>query len=935
MAPSLCFNIGLLSYTATSCDDACSILTGNTYYSNYPTLDVGALLYSDTGCTSTATQGFYSNALSGLSNCYEVDLSGYVISSNICYTTPTPTPTVTPTVTPTQPFAVQFQSCEDGANIFRFRGSTIPTTTGNTYYIEGSGEFTGCATIVPYSGTGLLFDSNGVTFTSVFDCADGLCPRTDIVSAVFYDCSNKLTFYFNIDYDTAYNGAVYSYNFQCYTFVKFGGPGGTYIGSPVSNDCESCYLSLISPTPTPTFQVTPTITSTPAPCDYTDFCFNTSFSALSEYNGYYASTGLNYNSRLYYTGDGLTYGVIYHTGTNWCLSNSLGGTSLLSGKIPCYSSCPDIAPSNFTNGICPTPTPSPQSCGILDFNAYFNCDYTPPVTPTVSIPCDDVDFTFVSTPGIPTPTPSPQYVVGVDFEVIKMSQTPTPSVTATPTPTPSNRLQIGGIANFTFIDQQFQNSLTKVIVDCNSEQEYYVGNQLISGTTTFNIGTILSISINTPSGLQYLCVRYDRDVSNISPNSYINKIYGIYGDCNTCQIRVTQTPTPTKTPTPTPTPTITVTPSITPSPTPLPLVLGFNDIINANSLVGDASNVNDWNTYFDLPTYGTPFTSVNVTDNNVSLFGGSGITTKDGLFSDDPNILTVYDYVGCIIVLGNDTFGGAFQTSGIQEVYFPEVTETIFDSGNGTFGGCYNLIYAYLPKLITFGDNTFSNCANLPTSQLTIPNELITELPVGVFYSCTLLTEINFPNLATIGDYCFSFCVGVTTVNLPLVTSMGVAGLYGCESLTELNLPNLSFADELCFADCTNLITVNMTSLTYVGDSCFTNCINIINVNLYELGFAGPNSFGGCSAVENFYFPQLTNVKDSCFYNCVSATNFYLPSVTNLGDTVGDDGVFDLITGNTITLVVPSALLTCDGGNPDGDIVYLTGNSNTVLITTV
>jgi hypothetical protein len=893
---------------------------------------VGAILYSNTGCTSAATQGFYSNALSGLSNCYEVDSSGYVISSNICYTTPTPTPTITPTVTPTQPFAVQFQSCEDGTNIFRFRGSTIPTTVGNTYYIEGSGEFTGCATIVPYSGTGLLFDSNGITFTSVFDCADGLCPRTNIVSAVLSKCSDGSINYFRVDYDTAFVGGTYWYNNSCYSFIRFDGPGGIYIGSPQFKNCDSC----ISPTPTPPSPtLTPSLTSTPAPCGYTDFCFNTSFTALSEYNGYYASTGLNYNSRLYYTGDGMTYGVIYHTGSQWCLSDSLGGSCLLSGKEPCYSSCPDLNSNFFNSGICPTPTPTPQSCDILNFNAYFDCEYTPPVTPTVSIPCDDVDFTFVSTPGIPTPTPSPQYVVGVDFEVIQMSQTPTPSVTATPTPTPSNRLQIAGKADFLFIDQQFQNSLTKVIVDCNSEQEYYIGNQLISGTTTFNIGTILSISINTPSGLQYLCVRYDRDVSNISPNSYINEIYSIYGDCNTCQIRVTQTPTPTKTPTPTPTPTITVTPSITPSPTPLPLVLGFNDIINADALVGNSADVNDWNTYFDLPTNGTPFTSVIVSDNDVSLFGGGGITTKDGLFSDDPNVLKVYDYAGCIIVLGNDTFGGVFETSGIQEVYFPEVTETIYDSGSGVFGGCHNLTYVYLPKMVTIGSNTFSNCTNLPTSQLTIPNELITELSEGAFYNCMLLTEINFPNLLTIGDYCFSFCDGVTTVNLPLVTSMGVASFYGNISITELNLPNLSFAAETCFYSCTNLITVNVPLLTYAGDNCFSNCVNILNVYFYELGFAGPNCFGGCNSLENFYFPNLTNVREGCFYNCTSAINFYLPSVTDLGGTVGDDGVFDLITSNTITLVVPSALLTCDGGNPDGDIVYLTGNSNTVIITTV
>jgi hypothetical protein len=932
MAPITCFNIGLLSYTASSFDDACSIITGNTYYSDYPILTVNAKLYDNTGCTSVAAVGYYSNVANGGNSCYYVGVSGIVQTVNTCYTTPTPTPTITPTITPTQPFAVQFQSCEDGSDIFRFRGSTIPTSVGTTYYIGGSKEFTGCATIVPYSGTGLLYDSDGVTFTSVFDCADGLCPRTNIVSAVLSKCSDGSINYFTVDYDTAFVGGSYLYNNECYSFVRFEGPGGYYLGSPSFKSCDSC---LPSPTPTqtpyPTPSITPTITSTPSTCAYTDFCFRTT-SSLSGYSGNYVSTGLNYNSRLYYSGDGLTYGVIFHTGDFWCLSDSLGGTPFLSGKIPSYSSCPDLSPNSFTYGPCPTPTPIPVDCNLLDFNAYFDCEYTPPVTPTPTIPCDDVDFVFTTTPGVPVPTSSPVYIVGVNFDIVQMSPTPTPSITPTITPTPTNRIQIGGTVNFNFIDEQFSNSITQVIVDCENGNEYYVSNQLNSGTTKYNIGTILSISITTPNGLEYLCVTYDRDITNISPNSNINQIYGVYGDCTTCQIKVSDTPTPTPTPTPSVTPTFTPTPSITPSPTPVPLIISFNDIINADTLVGNSADVNDWNTYFDLPTNGTPFTSVIVNGNDVNLFGGGGITTKDGLFSDDPNVLKVYDYAGCIEVLGNELFGGVNETSGIQEVYFPEAIESVYDSGYGVFETCYSLTYAYLPKLVTIGVATFSNCSNLSSTQLTLPNELITVLPDGVFFNCVLLNEINFPNLLTIGDNCFSYCEGVTTVNLPLVTSMGALCLSGCIFISELNLPNLTFADNDCFSFCTNLITVNMPSLSYAGDNCFSTCGNILNVYFYELTFAGQNCFGICNSVEIFYFPKLTDVSDECFDRCDSAISFYLPSVTDLGGTVGDDGVFNLITGNTIYLVVPSALMTCNSGNPDGDIQYLQSNNSVTIL---
>ena len=50
--------------------------------------------------------------------------------------------------------------------------------------------------------------------------------------------------------------------------------------------------------------------------------------------------------------------------------------------------------------------------------------------------------------------------------------------------------------------------------------------------------------------------------------------------------------------------------------------------------------------------------------------------------------------------------------------------------------------------------------------------------------------------------------------------------------------------------------------------------------------------------------------------------------------TVRLSGVFTGITSNNITLTVPSALMTCNAGNPDGDIQYLQSN-NTVTVITV
>jgi hypothetical protein len=221
------------------------------------------------------------------------------------------------------------------------------------------------------------------------------------------------------------------------------------------------------------------------------------------------------------------------------------------------------------------------------------------------------------------------------------------------------------------------------------------------------------------------------------------------------------------------------------------LILGWDDITNANFLVGDASNVNDWNTFFDLPTNGTPFTSVVVTGNDVELYDGSGINLKNSLFLSNTNLLFVDDTANCIITAG-----------------------------------------------------------------------------IACFASCASIVSFNLPLLQTAGSYCFYNCASVTSFNLPLLENAG-------------------------------------------GD-CFSNCISATSFDL----------------------PSLETADDYCFFNSSAVTSFDFPSCINLGSTTGNDGVFNGVSSNTITLTVPSALMTCNGGNPDGDIQELQAY-NTVTIITV
>ncbi len=256
----------------------------------------------------------------------------------------------------------------------------------------------------------------------------------------------------------------------------------------------------------------------------------------------------------------------------------------------------------------------------------------------------------------------------------------------------------------------------------------------------------------------------------------------------------TEAPTTTTT---TEAPTTTTTTTVLPS-----LALTFNDIANADLLIsGSSSDFTVWNTFFDLPTNGTAFTSVEVVKNAVNLKGGSGITVKDSLFDDasghSVSLLSIIDTSNCITSAGYDSFGANVNL------------------------GCPNLKTAILPALTTAGIS--------------------------------------------------------------------------------------------CFQNCTGLISPNFSALTTAGDSCFVSCSGLTSLNL----------------------PSLLTTGDECFYLCTSLTTINIPVLTNLGTTVGDNGVFTDIINNTIVLTIPAALMTCnDGITPDGDIQYLTNpvQGNTVTI---
>jgi hypothetical protein len=406
-----------------------------------------------------------------------------------------------------------FEDCNDSNNLFRYENIPGTLTEGYVYNINGGDGFNGYGKVIAYAEEGPIYSASGVVFV--------------------------------------------------------GGP--TQCPTPTNTQTPTS-----SPTPTPT--ITPSVSeelffepmlmsySAPMGCPYDTFCFGTTLPSLAGYSGNYTS-GSTYNDSPVYSGDGTSGGFIYYfTGTTesyWCLSATVPGTCLLRGSSPCTSDCPDISGNLFAGGLCPTPTASAANCSDFDFNAYFDCDYEPIPTPTPSVACADVNFD-VTTFGV-TPTPSATGIscllTGVDFSMSGYTPSVSPTITLTPTLTLTKTVDVQGQVNFTMLEEVFNCVSTKVLVDCETGDEYYTSDTLIYEGIPVVAGMIMFAIINGKN----TCVTYDRDDTNISSNSNVDSILNLYSDCQYCSTLPTPTPTITSTPTTTPGATPPATPGNTPT----------------------------------------------------------------------------------------------------------------------------------------------------------------------------------------------------------------------------------------------------------------------------------------------------------------------------------------------------------------------------------
>jgi hypothetical protein len=283
-------------------------------------------------------------------------------------------------------------------------------------------------------------------------------------------------------------------------------------------------------------------------CCSNDVCVNISLSAYSGISGDYVVAG-SYNTYPYWTGS-TDPGYLFYNGTNWCLSDSLGGTCYFYGSNPTTNICPDLDESIYYNSPCvPVPTPV-DPCANFEFDLLVECEIpvpTPTPTPTI-------------TP-TPTPTPTPTVDICSAFTAsVSFSSTTAPLPTPTPTPSPTATFPYNITSGVTFVidDGYFTCITVRKLIDCENGNEYLVSNPLVYINTEIQLGTTFLALMSDGNR----CVTYTEDIFG-SPSDYVISIVDTFtGDCSTCVVPIitptpTPTPTPTVTPTPTPTPTVT------------------------------------------------------------------------------------------------------------------------------------------------------------------------------------------------------------------------------------------------------------------------------------------------------------------------------------------------------------------------------------------
>lgn len=275
-------------------------------------------------------------------------------------------------------------------------------------------------------------------------------------------------------------------------------------------------------------------------CNISAYCL--SDTGYLSYDSTYYSGG-TYDGNLYYTGDSTGYYIYYSSAnTQWCLSTTLGGTCLLSGKSPCTTQCPDLCEHYFLSGVCPsTTTTTTIDCTSFDFSAVFDCEVFPTTTTTTS-----TSTTTTTT----LPPPDPCSGVSINATITAYTTTTTTSTSTTTTTTINYGCNFSGDVSFNVINLEVKCPISKEFKDCYDMggTRYYTNNTLTNPSGgDIEVDMVFSALVDG----QIRCISYVGINNSVAPLNSISLLQGSYGsypnDCNLCFTSTTTTTTSTST----------------------------------------------------------------------------------------------------------------------------------------------------------------------------------------------------------------------------------------------------------------------------------------------------------------------------------------------------------------------------------------------------
>lgn len=167
----------------------------------------------------------------------------------------------------------------------------------------------------------------------------------------------------------------------------------------------------------------------------------------------------------------------------------------------------------------------------------------------------------------------------------------------------------------------------------------------------------------------------------------------------------------------------------------------------SNTPVLNNNSVDEWNTFFDLPTNGSVFRAVIISGNTIKLYGGSNISISNNRFSSNSHIVNVNDYAECII-----------------------------SCGSASFSECAFLEIVNLPAAKTFGIQCFSNC-QYSLSVILLPSA--TSLGMACLANVRQLNTLYIPKCTDLGggigtNFVFYGIIG-NTITLTIPSSLMIS----------------------------------------------------------------------------------------------------------------------------------------------------------------